>query len=189
VHCDFDGRDYPAPAEHADLGLFDSARACLLNAVLTSWPMNRTAYTREALPRGAVKLASTDGHFLFSRPRPGVLLIEVAGHDSGQYGTSVLDEITNGLRRERPLELFVDTRDAVSVSTQVREDWTRFFASNRQNLSAVHILTRSKFVHIAIAVAQLFSKTGNLIRLYSKPESFQMQLDRACSERPLPRTQ
>lgn len=146
--------------------------------------MNQAGYTRETLSRGAVRLVSADAHFTFSRPRPGVLLIEIAGHDAGQFGTSALDEITNALLREKPLEVFVDTRAAVGVATTVREDWTRFFASNRANLTAVHVLTGSKIVHLAIAVAQLFSKTGNLIRLYSKPESFQAQLDRAAPPRP-----
>lgn len=148
--------------------------------------MNTIAYTREALARGVVRLSAQECRFTFSRPQPGMLLVEVSGHDSGQFGTGTLDEITNALTRERPLELFIDTRAAVGVSTRVREEWTRFFASNRSNLIAVHVLTGTKIVHLAIAVAQLFSNTGNLIRLYSKPEPFHAQLHRAQQRGGLP---
>jgi hypothetical protein len=141
--------------------------------------MHEASFTRSVSPTGAITLASVDGRFVFSRPRPGVLLIDASGHDAGQFGSAALDEITNALLRERPLELFVDTRAAVSVAPRVREEWTRFFTSNRENLVAVHVLTSSKFVHLAVAVAQLFSKTGNLIRLYSAPAAFEAQLQRA----------
>jgi hypothetical protein len=141
--------------------------------------MNAPAYTREAIAHGAVRLSAKDCEFTFSRPRPGILLVAVAGHDAGQFGTSTLDEITNALRRERPLELFIDTRRTVSVSTRVREEWTRFFTSNSAQLTAVHVLTSSKIIHLAVAVAQLFSNTGNLIRLYSKPEAFEARLQDA----------
>jgi hypothetical protein len=138
--------------------------------------MTAPAYTREALAHGVVRLSAKECQFAFSRPRPGILLVHVAGHDYGQFGTGTLDEIVNALTRERPLELFVDTRQTVSVSTRVREEWTRFFTNNRAQLIAVHVLTSSKIIHLAVAVAQLFSNTGNLIRLYSKPEVFEARL-------------
>lgn len=136
-------------------------------------------YPREILSNGTVRLTAEECSFVFSRPAPGILLVTVAGHDRGQFGMGALDEIVCTLNRERPLELFVDTREAVGVAVNVRQDWTRFFAGNRANLSAVHVLTRSKIVHLAVAVAQLFSRTGDLIRLYSQPEAFQARLDRA----------
>lgn len=147
--------------------------------------MPEPAFTRTASPPGELTLASSDARFVFSTPRPGMLLIRIAGHDLGQFGSAALDEITNALRRDRPLEIFVDTREAVSVSPRVRDEWTRFFASNREHLTAVHVLTGSKFVHLAVAVAQLFSKTGDLIRLYSTPAIFEAKLEQARSRRDL----
>jgi hypothetical protein len=58
----------------------------------------------------------------------------------------------------------------------VRSDWTRFFSSNRAHLSGVHVLTSSKAVHLSVAVAQHFSDTGDLIRLYSNPQTFEAKL-------------
>jgi hypothetical protein len=138
--------------------------------------MNASPYTREILPDSSIKLATQQATFTFSRPRPGVLFVTIAGHDDGSFGSGTLDEITAALNRERPITLFVDTRAALSVAPSVRGDWTRFFSSNRSNLLGVHVLTGSKAVHLTVAVAQHFSDTGNLIRIYSTPETFAAKL-------------
>ena len=41
------------------------------------------------------------------------------------------------------------------------------------------ILAVSKFVHLTVSVAKLFSRTGELIQIYSDPRLFQAALDRA----------
>jgi hypothetical protein len=138
--------------------------------------MNASPYTRAVLPDGSIQLASQQATFTFNRPRPGVLFVAIAGHDDGSFGSATLDEITAALNRERPITLFVDTRAALSVAPSVRSDWTRFFSSNRSNLLGVHVLTGSKAVHLTVAVAQHFSDTGNLIRIYSTPETFEAKL-------------
>jgi len=142
--------------------------------------MSAPKFSRTIQADGSVRLATQHGSFSFARPRPGVLFVTIAGHDDGTFGSATLDEITQALQRERPITLFVDTREAISVSPSVRDDWTRFFASNRQNLTAVHVLTGSKAVQLSVAVAQHFSDTGNLIKLYSKPEVFEAQLAKSA---------
>jgi hypothetical protein len=138
--------------------------------------MTEHRYTRTILPDGSIRLATTQCSFTFSRPRPGVLFVTVTGHDVGAFGTATLDEITSALNRERPITLFIDTRAAQSVAPVVRDDWTRFFSSNRSSLLGVNVLTDSKAVHLSVAVAQHFSDTGNLIRLYSRAETFEAKL-------------
>ncbi len=103
----------------------------------------------------------------------------ITGNDTGQFGTSTLDEIVMAIQRERPLELFVDARGAVGAAVSVSDDWTRFFSSNRASLSRVHILAGSKSVYLTVltvAVAQHLSRTGNLIQIYSDPELFQQRM-------------
>jgi hypothetical protein len=140
--------------------------------------MSSTPYARELLDAGAVRLASKDGSFTFSRPRAGTLLIRMIGHDTGQFGAAALDEITAALNRGRPLELFVDASETISVAWDARTDWTRYFATNRASFTAVHVLTSTKPMHLTIAVAQHFSDTGHLIRLYSDAQLFKARLDK-----------
>jgi hypothetical protein len=143
--------------------------------------MREQTYDRSVLHDGSVQLASPKGSFTFSRLRPGVLFVTIKGHDTGVFGSAALDEITAALNRERPITLFIDSRDAVSVAPRVRDDWTRFFSSNRSNLLAVHVLASSKAVHLSVAVAQHFSDTGNLIRLYNKAATFEAKLASSSS--------
>jgi hypothetical protein len=54
----------------------------------------------------------------------------------------------------------------------VSDDWTHFFSLNRRDLRRVSVLVGSKVVHLTIAIAQHLSRTGDLIQIYSDPETF-----------------
>ena len=110
--------------------------------------------------------------FAYRRLRPGSLLVTITGHDVGQFGTTTLDEIRLELLRHRPLELFIDAREALGPAVSVSSEWTNFFSLNREQLRRVNILVGSKIVELTIAIAQHLSRTGHLIQIYSDPELF-----------------
>ena len=128
--------------------------------------------TRDATPDGEVRLTAGSCTFAYKRLRPGALLVKIAGHDTGQFGTSTLDEIRMELLRHRPLELFVDASAAEGAAVTVSDDWTHFFALNRDHLRRVSVLVGSQVVHLTVAIAQHLSRTGDLIQIYSDPETF-----------------
>jgi phage tail sheath gpL-like len=132
---------------------------------------------REILPGGSIRLSSGDCAFLYKRPRSGVLHVTISGHDTGQFGTSTLDEINGAINREGVLELFIDAREAFGAAVSVSDDWTKFFALNREKLSRVHVLVGSKVVQLTGAIAQHLSRTGNLIQIYSDAELFDGKLN------------
>jgi hypothetical protein len=131
---------------------------------------------RDVLPDGAVRLSAGDCSFVYRRPKAGVLVVAISGHDDGQFGTTTLDEIAAALARDRPLQLFVDARDALGAAVSVSDEWTRFFVANRVGLSRVHVLVGSKAVYLTIAIAQHLSRTGDLIQIYSDPAIFESRL-------------
>lgn len=128
--------------------------------------------SREVLSDGRIKLAADDCVFLFRRIKPGVLVVTISGHDTGQFGTSTLDEIRMEILRYRPVELFVDAREALGAAVSVSDEWTRFFSLNREHLQRVSVLVGSKVLYLTVAIAQHLSRTGNLIQIYSAPEVF-----------------
>jgi hypothetical protein len=138
--------------------------------------MTSDGVTREALPDGTIQLSAGKCTFVFRRLRPGSLLVTISGHDTGQFGTTTLDEIRMELLRHRPLQLFVDAREALGAATSVSQEWTRFFAMNREQLERVSILVGSKVVHLTVAIAQHLSRTGNLIQIYSDPATFEARV-------------
>jgi hypothetical protein len=121
---------------------------------------------------GEVRLSAGGCAFVFRRPRPGVLHAVITGLDNGQFGTTTLDEIRAEIGRNRPIELFVDAREAVGAAVSVSDEWTRFFSSHREDLRRVHVLVGSKVLYLTVAIAQHLSRTGNLIQIYSDPETF-----------------
>jgi hypothetical protein len=123
---------------------------------------------------GNVRLSAGDCTFVYKRLRPGVLHVVISGFDTGQFGTTTLDEIRAEFsrERERPVELFLDAREAFGAAVSVSDEWTRFFSLNRSNLSRVHVLVGSKVLYLTVAIAQHLSRTGNLLQIYSDPEIF-----------------
>jgi hypothetical protein len=134
--------------------------------------MTTTGVSRATTPRGDICLSDGVCTFEFRRLKPGALLVTITGHDTGQFGTSTLDEIRMELLRHRPLELFVDAREAVGAAVSVSDEWTRFFSLNREHLRRVSVLVGSKVVYLTVAIAQHLSRTGDLIQIYSDPETF-----------------
>jgi len=131
---------------------------------------------REQLPEGQTLIQAGQGSFVFRRLQPGALLVTISGHDTGQFGTHTLDEIRKEIQRHAPPELFVDARDAVAVAPSVSQEWTRFFSVNRAQLTRVRVLVSSRLVSLTVAIAQHLSRTGNLIQIYTEPETFDTRL-------------
>lgn len=138
--------------------------------------MTETTIRRDILDGGSILLSAPGCSFEFRRPRPGVLHIIVNGYDRGMFGTGTLDEIGAAIARDGKITAFVDARDVSGVSVEVSEDWTRFFERNRENLSRVHVLVGSKVFGLTVAIVQHLSNTGNLIKIYSDPETFADQM-------------
>ena len=133
-------------------------------------------------PDGSVSLSAGRCRFVYRRPRAGVVEVPISGVDDGQFGTSTLDELRLALMRERPLEIFVDTREALAPAVSVSEEWTRFFSEHRGELKRVSVLVGSQVVELTVAIAQHLSRTGNLIQIFSDPEVFAEPKARAAYE-------
>lgn len=129
-------------------------------------------FTRTVDDRGNVALTSERCRFAIVRPGPGVVLVSIAGHDRGEFGTAVFDELRGDLTRYPPLAVFLDISDAVGAIVTVQDHWSAWFADNRRALGAVHILTRGKYLHFTAEVVKLWSRTGDLIRVHADSASF-----------------
>jgi hypothetical protein len=134
---------------------------------------------REVLQDGTVRLKSARCRFTYFRLRPGVVLMRIEGDDSGEFGTAPMDELREDLSRYAPVELFVEMLPTAGARLPVQEAWTEWFNQNRASLKSVSILTRSKFMHFTAEVVKLFSRTGELIRVYLEQQPFEEAIARA----------
>ena len=136
----------------------------------------REAIVKREVSGAEVRLSAGNCAFVFRRIRPAILHVVIAGLDNGQFGTTTLDEIRAEIGRNRPIELFVDAREAVGAAVSVSDEWTRFFSTHRGDLKRVHVLVGSKVVYLTVAIAQHLSRTGSLIQIYSDPDLFEARL-------------
>ncbi len=134
--------------------------------------MQTTSINREILTGGNIRFSGGGCSFTYERPRAGVLLVTIDGHDRGQFGTSTLDEILNAIQREGRIALFVDAREARGIAIEVSEAWTRFFNVNREKLVRVHVLVASEYIQLTVAIAQHLSATGDLIKIHHQEATF-----------------
>ena len=139
--------------------------------------------TLETLDDGTARLSDGRCTFMFTRPKPGVLLVRIEGVDMGTLGTAPIDRVREEIGRFGALDLFIDARDAGVASLEVSDAWTAFFQANAGGLRRVSILAVSKFVHLTVSVAKLFSRTGELIQIYSDPALFESAITAARARR------
>ena len=133
------------------------------------------ALSRVVEPDGSVCLSAGNCRFVYRWPRRQVIEVTISGVDDGQFGSSTLDELRWAIMRDRPLEIFIDAREALAPAISVSEDWTRFFSEHHNELKRVSVLVGSKVVELTIAIARHLSRTGQLIQIFSDPESFNQQ--------------
>ena len=141
--------------------------------------MDAIVISRDICSGGDIRLSAGGSTFIYHRLRTGVLLITISGLDIGQFGTTTLDEISAAINRDGVLELFIDAQRSDGAVLAVSEEWTRFFAANREKLSRVHILVGSEILKLIVSIAQHLSRTGNLIQIHTAEDIFFQKLQAA----------
>jgi hypothetical protein len=146
-------------------------------------------FQRETLEDGTVRLSSERCSYTYRRPRPGVVFVRLAGDDRGEFGNAPRDELRGDLTRYAPVELFFEMDETTGANLPVQESWTDWFSGNRPAIKSVNVLTHSKYMHITVEISKLFSRTGELIRVYLDPAPFDEALQRAAPSFVRPRSQ
>lgn len=128
---------------------------------------------RETLQDGTLRLRVKDCALTYTRLRPGVLLVRIIGFDRGEMIREEFEELEAELTAHSPLALLVDLRGAEGATKVVSDAWTEWFRTRKPQLSEVHIVVMSKLLDVTVKVAKLFSRTGELIQVYSDASRFE----------------
>jgi hypothetical protein len=127
---------------------------------------------RETLADGTLRLREKDCTLTYTRLRPGVLLVRIIGFDRGELIREEIEQLDAELAAHTPLALLVDLRWAEGATKVVSDAWTEWFRDRKPQLREVHILVMTKFLDVTVNVAKLFSRTGELIQVYSDISRF-----------------
>jgi hypothetical protein len=109
---------------------------------------------------------------VLTRLGPGIVLLRAAGYDTGQFGEAPFEWLEREMGRHGRLEVFVDTREMFNAVHAVAEGWSAWIKRHQTRLTRMNLLTASKYVHMTIEVAKLFSRTGELMRIYTQASAF-----------------
>ena len=117
------------------------------------------------------------------RPRPGVAVVRISGHDLGEFGDVALRELEKEIAVHGQIELFVDARDAQSASIDVSSTWAIWLAKNRPAFKSITMLTGSRFVRLTADFVQRFAELRDLMHIYTDHALFDSSLVKACGSK------
>lgn len=143
-------------------------------------------FVRETLPDGSTLLRSERCSHTFTRVRPGVLLLRIAGNDRGEFGDAPMDFAQAELTRFKALDFFIDLADVDAVVSKVREGWTEWMRIHQAELTRVHMLASSRFVTTTVLISKELSRTGEMIRIHKDRETFDEAIAQAGGSRARP---
>jgi hypothetical protein len=119
-----------------------------------------------------LRLAGAKATFVLTRLAPGIVLLRATGRDTGQFGDAPFVWLEKEMGRHGAIEVFVDTREMSNATHEVAEGWSDWVSRHRARLKRMNLLTASKYVHMTLEVAKLFSRTGELMRIYTDAGAF-----------------
>jgi hypothetical protein len=113
------------------------------------------------------------------RPGESVVVVNISGHDVGEFGDAPLRELARDLAGNETIELFVDARHTQSASVDVSNQWAQWLGDNRLHFRRINMLTGSRFIQVSAEFVRRFAGLSDLMRIYTDGTAFDEDLARA----------
>ncbi len=104
----------------------------------------------------------------------GVVLIKLSGTDIGEFGDAPMRDLSRML--DRPIELFIDAREARGASIEVSGEWASWLRSHKVQIRELSMLTGSRFIQITADFVRRFADLEGIMRVYTEPAAFDTAL-------------
>ncbi|HEY0711047.1 MAG TPA: hypothetical protein VGF45_00115 [Polyangia bacterium] len=119
-----------------------------------------------------LRLGDRKASMVLSRLAPAIVLVSATGHDKGQFGDAPFVWLEREMGRHGVIEVFVDMREMFNATLTVADGWSAWIKRHRGRLRRMSLLVSSKYVQVTVEVAKLFSRTGDLMRVYTDAPAF-----------------
>jgi hypothetical protein len=126
---------------------------------------------------GSERWSSPFGLLTVQHPAPGVLVFIEAGSLDIRFADPIILHSDRALTEARTVEVFVDAYDLVGYDPEVRNAASGWLRRNASRVSAQHMLVRSRFTKMGLAVVSL--AFGGLIHGHHDRKSFDAELAQA----------
>lgn len=123
-----------------------------------------------------MKYEGVSARLAIERPAAGVIVLRLAGWDTGEFGDAAMKEIARDFAAGTPLQLFIDARAVKGATIDVSNDWALWLRANRSRFAHVSMLTGSPFVQLTAKFVQRFADLGEVMRIYTDPSAFDAAL-------------
>ena len=123
-----------------------------------------------------MKYEGVSARLAIERPAAGVIVLRLAGWDTGEFGDAAMKEIAKAFGSGEPLQLFIDARAVKGATIDVSNDWALWLRANRSRFAHVSMLTGSPFVQLTARFVQRFADLGEVMRLYTDASAFDAAL-------------
>jgi hypothetical protein len=141
--------------------------------------------SREVTTDGSIRLKTDGCCYTIVRLRPGVLLLRIEGKELGELGRAPLGEVAAEAALHPPLRLFIDLSRLTSISDAVSDDCTAWFRANRASIRKLDALPGSILVQLTVAVSQVLSHTGDMMRIHNDRDRFESAIREVSPNFPL----
>lgn len=126
---------------------------------------------------GSERWSSPFGQLTVRHPAPGVVVFVEVGSLDILFVDPIIAHSNRALEEARTVEVFVDCYDLASYDPEVRNAATRWLRRNASRVTAQHMLVRSRFTTMGLAVVSL--AFGGLIHGHHDRASFEAALAQA----------
>lgn len=103
---------------------------------------------------------------------PGVVVLTIAGHDTGEFGSVPMSRMEEYLPERGTVELYIDARRTKGASIEVSSDWALWLGANRDRFEHISMLTGSRFIRFTAGFVRSFSGLEDVMRLYTEADAF-----------------
>lgn len=105
-------------------------------------------------------------------PAPGVVVLAIAGHDVGEFGSVPMGQLERYLSDDRSVELYIDARRTKGASVEVSSEWALWLGVNRVHFEHISMLTGSRFIQMTAGFVRNFSGLEDVMRIYTEADAF-----------------
>lgn len=126
-----------------------------------------------------------DGRFCklrFERPARGIVVLNISGHDVGEFGMGPMRQMEKYLSDDASTQLFIDARSTEAASIDVSSDWAQWLEAYKSHFEHISMLTGSQFIQITADFVRRFAGLGDVMRIYTEAAAFDRALGDAIAD-------
>ena len=113
------------------------------------------------------------------QPAPSVIVLRISGSDVGEFGDAPMQALDSWLRDAGSIQFFIDARDVRGASIEVSGDWAHWLGAHKDSLSAVTMLTGSRFIQMTAEFVRRFAALQGIMQICTEPAVFDFALNTA----------